>query len=220
MTHDDANHARIRSRCDRARTRSSRSQNYSRSPTDDPRPLPAFRPMFLWTPGGKEGEIAISDISTDQQTSRPKALICVIKSFDLEIGQFEIAPIMQPWSFSSSPCRQAFPVGRAPRLGDARGRAGNRSPLAPGVKYMSAADPEYIAFACFAQLLFDIANTVDSIACDPLEWYGRGYGLQSFSSQALIWSQSRHRGGTYAALRRVGSSVHSCGRYSARSINA
>jgi hypothetical protein len=86
-----------------------------------------------WTPGAEEGEITIGDISTDQQTSGPKALICVIKSFDLEIGQFDIAPIMQPWSFSSSPCRQAFPVGRAPRLGDARGRAGNRSPLAPGV---------------------------------------------------------------------------------------
>jgi hypothetical protein len=92
-----------------------------------------FDRCSCWTPGGKEGEIAISYISTDQQTSRPKALICVIESFDLEIGQFEIAPIMQPRSFSSSPCRQAFPVGRAPRLGDARGRAGNRSPLAPGV---------------------------------------------------------------------------------------
>ena len=29
---------------------------------------------------------------------------------------------------------------------------------------MSAADPEYIAFSCPAQLLFDLANTVDSIA--------------------------------------------------------
>src|SRR5664279_3110377 len=44
-----------------------------------------------WAPGGEEGEIAIGDISTDQQTSRPKTMICAIKFFDLEIGQFEIA---------------------------------------------------------------------------------------------------------------------------------
>src|SRR3979490_2849300 len=100
-----------------------------------------------WTPGAEEGEITIGDISTDQQTSRPKTMICAVKFFDLEIGQFDIAPIMQPRSFGSGPCRQAFPVGRAPRLGDGRGLAGDRSPLAPGLEYMSATDPEYIAFA-------------------------------------------------------------------------
>src|ERR1700676_1584097 len=100
-----------------------------------------------WTPGAEEGEITIGDISTDQQTSRPETMICAVKFFDLEIGQFDIAPIMQPRSFGSGPCRQAFPVGRAPRLGDVGGLAGDRSPLAPGLKYMSATDPEYIAFA-------------------------------------------------------------------------
>jgi hypothetical protein len=78
-----------------------------------------------WTPDGEEGEIAISDISTDQQTSRPKTMICAVKFFDLEIGQFEIAPIMQPRPFGSGPCRQAFPLGRAPCPGDVRGFAGD-----------------------------------------------------------------------------------------------
>src|SRR5450631_2167367 len=68
-----------------------------------------------WTPGGEEGEIAIGDMTTDQQTSCPKTMICAVKFFDLEIGQFEIAPIVQPRSFGSGPCRQAFPIGRAPR---------------------------------------------------------------------------------------------------------
>ena len=98
------------------------------------------------TPGGEEGEITIDDMTTYQQTACPKTLICAV--FDLEIGQFEIAPIMQPRSFGSGPCRQAFPVGRTPCPGDVRGLAGDRSPLAPGLEYMSAADPEYIAFAC------------------------------------------------------------------------
>ena len=101
-----------------------------------------------WTPCGEEGEITIGDMTTDQQTACPKTLICAVKFFDLEIGQFEIAPIMQPRSFGSGPCRQAFPVGRAPRPGDVHGLAGDGSPLAPRMKYMSAADPEYIAFAC------------------------------------------------------------------------
>ena len=100
-----------------------------------------------WTPGGEEGEIAIGEMTTDQKTARPQSLIYGIEFFDLEIGQFEITPIMQPRSFGSSPCRQAFPVGRAPRPGDVRGLAGDRSSLAPGLKHMSAADPEYIAFA-------------------------------------------------------------------------
>ena len=78
-----------------------------------------------WTPGGEEGEIAISDISTDQQTARPQTLMWAVEFFDIEIGQFEITPIMQPWSFGSGPCRQALPVGRAPRPGDVRGRAGD-----------------------------------------------------------------------------------------------
>ena len=100
------------------------------------------------TPGGEEGEIAIGDVTTDQETAGSQTLICVVELFGLEIGQFEIAPIVQPRSFGSGPCRQAFPIGRAPRPSDVRGLAGDRSPLAPGSKYMSAADPEHVAFAC------------------------------------------------------------------------
>src|ERR1700716_1105437 len=41
---------------------------------------------------------------------------------------------------------------------------------------MSAADPEHIAFACLALLLFDISDTVDRIGSNPLEWHSRDYG--------------------------------------------
>src|SRR6202051_5018498 len=144
----DATHARICSRCDRARTRFWRSQSCPRSPTMAFDRHQRFDGCSSWTPCGEEGEIAIGDMTTDQQTSCPKTMICAVKFFDLEIGQFEIAPIVQPRSFGSGPCRQAFPIGRAPRPGDVRGLAGDRSPLAPGLKYMSAADPEHVAFAC------------------------------------------------------------------------
>ena len=87
-----------------------------------------------WTPGGEEGEIAIGDVTTDQQTACPQTRICIVQCFDFEISQFEIAPIMQPRSFGSGPCREAFPVGRAQRLGDVGGRAGNGSPFAPRIE--------------------------------------------------------------------------------------
>ena len=64
-----------------------------------------------WTPGGEEGEIAIGDTTTDQQTACPQTVICTVELLGLEIGQFEIALIMQPRSFGCGPCRQAFPVG-------------------------------------------------------------------------------------------------------------
>ena len=87
-----------------------------------------------WAPGGEEGEIAIGDMTTDQQTACPQTLICAVEFFALEIGQFEITPIMQPRSFGSGPCRQAFPVGRAPRPGDVCGRAGDRSAACPRIE--------------------------------------------------------------------------------------
>ena len=39
-----------------------------------------------WTPGSEEGEIAIGDMTTDQQTAGPQTLICAVEFFDLEIG--------------------------------------------------------------------------------------------------------------------------------------
>jgi hypothetical protein len=46
---------------------------------------------------------------------------------------------------------------------------------------MSAIDAEHIAFAGPTQLPLDIADTVDGITGNPLEWYGRGYGARHHS---------------------------------------
>src|SRR5258705_3498246 len=154
-----------------------------------------FDGCSCWTPGGEEGEIAIGDMTADQQTAGPQTLICAVEFFDLKIGQFEITPVMQPRSFGSGSCRQTFPVGRAPRPGDVGGLAGDGSLLAPGLKHMSTADPEYIAFACPAQLLFDIANTVDGVTSDPLEWYRRGYRACDHSRRKLWFGRKAGIGG-------------------------
>ena len=64
-----------------------------------------------WTPSGKEGEVAIGDTTADQQATGPQTIICAVGLFGLQIGQFEITPIMQPRSFGSGSRRQALPVG-------------------------------------------------------------------------------------------------------------
>ena len=59
---------------------------------------------------------------------------------------------------------------------------------------MSAADPEHIAFARPAKLLFDVADTVDRIASNPLEWNSRGYAPAIILFASSGWSQSRYQG--------------------------
>src|SRR5260370_7249691 len=60
---------------------------------------------------------------------------------------------------------------------------------------MRAADPENIAFACATQLLFNVTDTVDRIACNPLEWYRRGYGACDHSRRKLWFGRKAGIGG-------------------------
>src|SRR6476620_3051305 len=50
---------------------------------------------------------------------------------------------------------------------------------------MSAADPKHVALACPTELLFDVANTVDGITGNPLEWHRRGYRACDHSRRKL-----------------------------------
>ena len=45
------------------------------------------------TPGGEVGEIAVGDITPDQQASCPKDLAVMVRILAFEIGQFEVASI-------------------------------------------------------------------------------------------------------------------------------
>src|SRR5258707_219157 len=64
------------------------------------------------------------------------------------------------------------------------------------MEYMSAADPEHIAFACLAELLLDISDTVDRIGSYPLEWHSRGYRACDHSSRKL-WFGRKARAGRH-----------------------
>src|SRR3979490_575993 len=86
-----------------------------------------------WTPGGEEGEIAIGDMTTDQQTARPQNEVAHALGCDNDGGQFEITPIMQPRSFGSGPSPTGFTIAITTAARETCPPAGHRSPLAPGL---------------------------------------------------------------------------------------
>src|SRR6476659_4937995 len=77
------------------------------------------------TPGGEVGEIAVGDITPDQQASCPKDLVVMVGLFAFEIDQFEVAPVVQSRSFGSIPGSQTPPVRSSLRLCDLLGGADN-----------------------------------------------------------------------------------------------
>lgn len=46
-------------------------------------------------PCGEVGEFAITDMASDQQATRPQAAALLIELAGVEIGEFEVGPIMQ-----------------------------------------------------------------------------------------------------------------------------
>src|SRR5258708_4050553 len=67
-----------------------------------------FDGCSCWTPGGEEGEIAIGDMTADQQTACPQTLIGAVEFFDLKIGQFEITPICSRGPLVPAPADRRF----------------------------------------------------------------------------------------------------------------
>jgi hypothetical protein len=101
-------------------------------------------------PGGEVGEIAVGDITPDQQASCPKDLAVMVRLFAFEIGQFEVAPVVQSWSFGSGTGRQTPPVRSSLRVCDLLGGTEHPLRLAPGCKPMIGIDAEDIAFTGLA----------------------------------------------------------------------
>src|ERR1700709_248684 len=99
------------------------------------------------TPSGEVGEIAVGDVTPDQQASRPQTLAFIIELLTLEIGELKIAPVMQPWSFGPSAGGQPPPAGRSLHLGDLLGGASKQLRLAPRCKPMIGVDAEHITLA-------------------------------------------------------------------------
>ena len=108
------------------------------------------------TPGGEVGEIAVGDITPDQQASCPKDLAVMVGLFAFEIGQFEVAPVVQSRSFGSGTGRQTPPVRSSLRLCDLLGGADN--PLR---------DVDAFIASFFVMFFIDLASQRDT-------WVGPG----------------------------------------------
>jgi hypothetical protein len=52
-------------------------------------------------PGGEVGALAISEVAPDQQAAGPQPALPAVAVAGVEIGQFEIRPVIQPRSFGS-----------------------------------------------------------------------------------------------------------------------
>ena len=84
---------------------------------------------------------------------------------------------------------------------------------------MGAADPEHVAFAFPDGDAFDIANAVTLSPAPRRNGRGRRFAAPFCSPPTLTWCEAGV-GGRRCPFWRYGSSVHSFGRYSARSMNA
>src|ERR1700722_4701149 len=56
-----------------------------------------------WAPCGEVREISVCDVAPDQQATCPQAMVFLVELSRAEISQFQVAPVMQPWSFRARP---------------------------------------------------------------------------------------------------------------------
>ena len=128
-----------------------------------------FHGRALGAPGGEEGQIAIGNVAADQETPRPLSGEGAVVFAGIEIGQFEIGPVVQARTFGSFARRQAPPCAFGKSLRDLRGGAANKLLLAPGIEHMIGGNAQNIAFAGLAQHGFDLSGAIHAVRCNEGE---------------------------------------------------
>lgn len=63
-------------------------------------------------PRREEGQIAIGDLTPDQQTAGPRAGQAIGIFVSIKVGEFETDPVVKPGSLGVVACRQAMPCVR------------------------------------------------------------------------------------------------------------
>lgn len=98
-------------------------------------------------PCSEEGEIAVDDLATNQQSARPGFAAPRLVIFAAgEIGELEIGPIMQPLAFRSRAGRKTLPSGQRQAIGDLFRRARDGARLASGVERVVGSHAQHIVF--------------------------------------------------------------------------
>ena len=175
----------------------------------------------LGAPGGEEGQIAVGNVAADQETPRPLSSEGAVVFAGLEIGQFEVGPVVQARTFGSFARRQAPPSALGKALRDLRGTAANELLFAPGVEHVVGGNAQDIAprIKSGGGLLPALRSMI-SMSPVPytLSAATKENGALAAMARAIIrraiWGLDAKltSSGTCAAFRRLGSSVHSFGR--------
>src|SRR4051812_37717585 len=74
------------------------------------------------TPGREECHLAVGDVAADQQSPRPYRVFCAAELTG-QVGEFHIAPLVQPRPLGPGPGRQTLPLSRGTGSGDLFGAA-------------------------------------------------------------------------------------------------
>lgn len=122
-----------------------------------------FHGRVLGTPCGEESEITVGDVPADQQTPRPHSGEGAVVFAGIEIGQFEIGPVMQARAFGSVACRQTPPCAFGKISSDRRGAPANHLLLAPGMEHMVGGNAQNITLARFAERGFEFSRAVHAV---------------------------------------------------------
>src|SRR5208282_4109476 len=117
----------------------------------------------LGTPCGKESEITVGNVAADQETPRPLSGEGAVVFVGIEVGQFEIGPVMQARAFGSLTCRQAPPCAFGKSLRDLPGGAANKLLLAPGIEHAIGSNAQNIALAGLAEHGFNLSRAIYAV---------------------------------------------------------
>src|SRR5208282_1628435 len=117
----------------------------------------------LGAEGGEEGQIAVGNVAADQETPRPLSGEGAVVFVGIEVGQFEIGPVMQPRAFGSLTCRQAPPCAFGKSLRDLPGGAANKLLLAPGIEHAIGSNAQNIALAGLAEHGFNLSRAIYAV---------------------------------------------------------
>src|SRR6476620_9913103 len=125
----------------------------------------------LGTPSGEAGQITTGDVATDQEASCPFPGAGVVVLAGLEIGQFDVGPVVQTRPLGSFTGRQASPNGLGKALRNRGGGAADKLRLAPGMEHMIGGNAQNIAFAGIAKQRFDHSGARRNIAGGDLAFF-------------------------------------------------
>src|SRR3546814_7009790 len=104
-----------------------------------------------------------------RSSSRPGAGSFVVVFGGIDVGEFQIGPVVEPRAFGAFTRRQALPSGGIEFPRDLLRGSGDGRLAHPRPEVAVGVDAEHIALAGAAQRHLDVAHTINAVGCHPCE---------------------------------------------------